>query len=119
MFEKVEYRNFVMNFMMVEPNVGKFTAYHFDGRYISAKEAVEKWDCILSEIEKKYSNDNISNELKEYKILFKTGQEAHPNSYIVMENSMPVIYSQSDFINKYQIIYDMRDRISPFMTNDY
>jgi hypothetical protein len=36
-----------------------------------------------------------------------------------MENSMPVIYSQSDFINKYQIIYDMRDRISPFMTNDY
>ena len=119
MFEKVKHMEFVMNFMMVEPNVGKFTAYHFDGRYMSAKEAVEKWGCILSEIEKKYSNGNISNESKEYKILFKTGQEAPPDSYIVMENSIPVIYSQSNFINKYQIIYDMRDRISPFMTNDY
>ena len=97
-----------MNFMMVEPINTKFSAYHFDGTKESALEAVEKWDCIMS------SMDNSD----KYKLILKDGQDVRSGDYIVIKDNKFFIYTQDEFISKYRIVYDMRDRIGSFYSID-
>jgi hypothetical protein len=99
----------VMDFIMVEPKKTKFGAYHFNGSETSAKEAAEKWDCIIGR------NENFDNK---YVITFGDGQKCFPNSYIVVEQNSPVVYTQDEFIRKYQVVYDLRDRIGSFYSMD-
>lgn len=98
-----------MDFMMVEPKKNKFGAYHFNGSEKSAKEASEKWECIIGR------NENFDNK---YVITFGDGQKCFPNSYIVMEQNKPTVYTQEEFITKYQIVYDLRDRLGSFYSID-
>lgn len=98
-----------MDFMMVEPKKTKFGAYHFNGSEKSAKEASEKWECIIGR------NENFENK---YVITFGDGTKCFPNSYIVMEQNTPVVYTQEEFITKYQIVYDLRDRLGSFYSID-
>jgi len=98
-----------MNFMMVEPIKSRYSSYHYDGSEKSAKEAVEKWECCMQQ------NENFDNK---YVITFPSGKQCFPNSYIVMEQNKPVVYTQEDFITKYQIVYDLRDRIGAFYSID-
>ena len=98
-----------MDFVMVEPKRSKFGAYHFNGSEQSAKEASEKWECIIGR------NENFENK---YVIIFGDGQKCFPNSYIVVEENKPIVYSQEEFITKYQIVYDLRDRIGAFYSID-
>jgi len=98
-----------MTFMMVEPKSVKLTAYHFDGNEKSAKEAVEKWDCIIGR------NENFDNK---YVITFPSGKQCFPNGYIVLENKEPIPYTQDEFILKYQVTYNTRDRIGSFYSMD-
>jgi hypothetical protein len=99
----------VMDFMMVEPKKAKFSAYHFNGSETSAKEASEKWECIIGR------SENFDNK---YVITFGDGQKCFPNSYIVIEQSKPVVYTQEEFVTKYQVAYDLRDRIGSFYSMD-
>ena len=99
----------VMDFVMVEPRKSKFTAYHFDGSEKSAKVASEKWECIIGR------NENFENK---YVITFGDGQKCFPNSYIVVEQNKPIVYTQEEFNGKYQIVYDLRDRIGAFYSID-
>ncbi len=99
----------VMDFMMVEPKKTKFSAYHFNGTETSAKEAAEKWECIIGR------NENFDNK---YVITFGDGQKCFPNCYIVVEQSKPVVYTQEEFVSKYQVAYDLRDRIGSFYSID-
>jgi len=98
-----------MDFMMVEPIKSKLTAYHFDGSDASAKEAVEKWDCVIQR------NENYDNK---YVITFSSSKQCFPNGYIVLENQEPTPYTQEEFIRKYQVVYNVRDRIGNFYTTD-
>ena len=107
-----------MNFMMVEPISKKFTAYHFDGSRESALEAVDKWDGVMSFVNPNSndSNNNVNGTL--YKFTLKSGREVLPGDYIVIENSDVKIYNQSEFMTKFKIVYDIRDRIGNFMSED-
>ena len=98
-----------MNLMMVEPINSKFTAYHYDGSEKSAKEAVEKWKCCMQQ------NENFDNK---YVITFPSGKQCFPNGYIVLENKEPIPYTQDEFILKYQVTYNTRDRIGSFYSID-
>lgn len=98
-----------MDFVMVEPKKSKFAAYHFNGSEESAKMASEKWECIIGR------SENFENK---YVITFGDGQKCFPNCYIVMEQNTPIVYTQEDFITKYQIVYDLRDRIGSFYSID-
>lgn len=96
-----------MNFMMVEPLHSKFSAYHFDGIKESALEAVDKWDGVIS---------LVSESL--YKFIFKSGKEVLPGDYIVIENGNIQVYKQDEFVRKFRVVYDMRDRIGSFYSID-
>ena len=98
-----------MDSVMVEPKKSKFRAYYFDGSEKSAKIASEKWECIIGR------NENFENK---YVITFGDGQKCFPNSYIVIEQSKPVVYTQEEFVTKYQVAYDLRDRIGSFYSMD-
>ena len=98
-----------MDFMMVEPKKSKFGAYHFNGSEKSAKEASEKWGCTIG------INENFENK---YIITFDDGIKCFPNSYIVMEQNKPVVYTQDEFSVKYQVVYDLRDRLGSFYSID-
>jgi hypothetical protein len=97
-----------MHFMMVEPINTKLSAYHFDGTRESALEAIDKWDGITSNI------DGGVN----YKIIFNDGSVLMPGDYILMIGGNPVVCSQKEFVTKYRIVYDMRDRIGSFYSID-
>ena len=99
-----------MDFMMVEPVKNKFTAYHFDGTKESALEAVDKWDGITSLVQ------DIPVSL--YKFIFKSGKEILPGDYVVIENNDIKVYKQDDFVRKFRVVYDMRDRIGNFYSMD-
>jgi hypothetical protein len=104
---------------MVEPVKTKLNAYHFDGKRESALEAVDKWDGVISMVDgNRYDNggDNKSTDL--YKFIFKSGTEVLPGNYIVIKDGIPNVYSQSEFITKYKIVYDVRDRLHPYMLLD-
>ena len=94
--------------MMVEPVKTKLNAYHFDGKIESAREALDKWPCEIVSI----NNSDF------YKIIFKDGSEAIPGNYIVIKEGIPVVYSQSEFITRYTVVYDIRDRLFPYMLLD-
>jgi hypothetical protein len=96
-----------MNFMMVEPLHSKFSAYHFDGTKESALEAVDKWDGVIS---------LVSESL--YKFTFKSGKEILPGDYVVIDNNDTKIYKQDEFVRKFRVVYDMRDRIGSFYSID-
>jgi hypothetical protein len=98
-----------MTFMMVEPIINKFTAYYFDGSEKSANEALDKWDCVIGR------NENFDNK---YVITFSSNKQCFPNSYIVLEKQEPTPYTQEEFIRKYQVVYNVRDRIGNFYTTD-
>ena len=98
-----------MHFMMVEPVKNKFTAYHFDGSETSAKEAVEKWDCVMQK------NETFDNK---YVITFSSSKQCFPNGYVVIENEQPIPYTQNEFMRKYQVAYSIRDRIGDFYSID-
>lgn len=97
-----------MNFMMVEPTKTKLNAYHFDGKKESAQDALNKWPCHLIDI----TDSDLC------KIVFENGTEVMPGNYIVIENSEPVIYSQSEFISNYKVVYDIRERLHTYMLLD-
>lgn len=99
----------VMDFMMVEPVKNKFSAYHFDGSAESAKEAVDKWDCVMQK------NENFDNK---YVITFSSSKQCFPNGYVVIENQEPIPYTQDEFMKKYQVAYSVRDRIGNFYSID-
>jgi hypothetical protein len=99
-----------MNFMMVEPIHSKFSAYHFDGTKESALEAVDKWDGVISLAQ------DIPVSL--YKFIFKSGKEILPGDYIVIENNDIKVYKQDEFVRKFRVVYDMRDRIGNFYSMD-
>ena len=97
-----------MNFMMVEPINTKLSAYHFDGTRESALEAIDKWDGITSNVDAGES----------YKIIFNDGSVVMPGDYILMIDGKPVVCEQKEFVTKYRIVYDMRDRIGSFYSID-
>ena len=97
-----------MNFVMVEPINTKFSAYHFDGKRESALDAIDKWDGITSNVD---GGD-------EYKIIFNDGSVVMPGDYILMIDGKPIVCSQKEFVTKYRIVYDMRDRIGSFYSID-
>ena len=98
-----------MRLYLVEPKHNKCSAYYFDGSEKSAKEAVEKWNGEICKIE-----NNLNSK---YKILLKNGSEILPNSYIILGNNVMLIQSQSEFIEKYNILYDSdRQSLSNFMS---
>jgi hypothetical protein len=108
-----------MNFMMVEPINTKLTAYHFDGSKESALEAIDKWDGVMSSVNTNwYDSDNTSNNSTLYKFTLKSGREILPGDYIVIENGELKIYKQSEFVTKFKIVYDIRDRLGNFMSED-
>ena len=98
-----------MDFMMVEPVKNKFSAYHFDGSEASAKQAVEKWDCVMQK------NETFDNK---YVITFSSSKQCFPNGYVVIENEQPIPYTQDEFMRKYQVAYSIRDRIGDFYSID-
>lgn len=97
-----------MNFVMVEPINTKYSAYHFDGTRESALEAIDKWDGITSNVDSSNS----------YKIIFNDGSVVMPGDYILMIDGKPVICTQTEFVTKYRIVYDLRDRIGSFYSID-
>jgi len=99
-----------MNFMMVEPIHSKFSTYHFDGTKESALEAVDKWDGVIS----------LAQDFRVslYKFTFKSGEEVLPGDYIVIENNDIKVYKQDEFVRKFRVVYDMRDRIGNFYSMD-
>lgn len=97
-----------MHFMMVEPINTKFTAYQFDGTKQSALNAVDKWDCTISSID----DSNV------YKIILNDGQDVRRGDYIVIKDNSFFVYTQEEFVSKYRIVYDMRDRIGNFYSMD-
>ncbi len=99
----------VMDFIMVEPVKNKLSAYHFDGSKESAEQALDKWDCIIGK------NENFDNK---YVITFSSSKQCYPNGYIVIENQEPIPYTQDEFIKKYQVVYNLRDRVGNFYTTD-
>jgi hypothetical protein len=108
-----------MNFMMVEPISKKFTAYHFDGSKESALEAVDKWDGVMSFVNPNWhdsDNNNTNNTL--YKFTLKSGIEVLPGDYIVIENGVIKTYKQSEFMSKFKIVYNLKDRLGNFMSED-
>jgi hypothetical protein len=108
-----------MNFIMVEPINTKLSAYHFDGTRDSALEAIDKWDGVMSSINSNWydsNNNNDNNTL--YKFTLKSGKDVLPGDYIVIENSELRIYKQEEFVRKFRIVYDIRDRIGNFMSED-
>lgn len=108
-----------MNFMMVEPISKKFTAYHFDGSKESALEAVDKWDGVMSFVNSNwYDSDNNNTNNTLYKFTLKSGREVLPGDYIVIESGDVKIYNQSEFMTKFKIVYDIRDRLGNFMSED-
>lgn len=108
-----------MNTIVVEPINTKFTAYHFDGTKELAQEFVDKWQCVMSQVNKNWhDSEQQYNENNLYKIVFADSKEVMPGDYIVMENNNKVIYKQNEFISKYKIVYDSRDRMSNFYSID-
>lgn len=108
-----------MNFIMVETINTKLSAYHFDGTRDSALEAIDKWDGVMSSINSNWydsNNNNDNNTL--YKFTLKSGKDVLPGDYIVVENNELKIYKQSEFITKFKIVYDLRDRLGNFMSED-
>jgi hypothetical protein len=87
-----------MRLYLVEPKNNKFSAYHFDGSEKSAKQVVEKWGGTMSKID-----NNINSQ---YNILLNNGSEILPDSYIILENKSMLVYTHSEFIEKYNIVYD-------------
>ena len=65
-----------MKLFLVEPKQNKFSAYHFDGSEKSAKEAVDRCDCIMSKLEETPNS--------KYKVLLNTGSEILPDNYIIL-----------------------------------
>ena len=99
----------VMDFIMVEPIRNKLSAFHFDGSKESAEQAVDKWDCIIGR------SKNFDNK---YVITFSSSKQCFPTGYIVLENQEPIPYTQDEFIKKYQVVYNLRDRVGNFYTTD-
>jgi len=97
-----------MDFIMVEPINTKYSAYHFDGTRESALEAIDKWDGITSNVDSSNS----------YKIIFNDGSVVMPGDYILMIDGKPIVCNQKEFVTKYRIVYDMRDRIGSFYSMD-
>lgn len=108
-----------MNFIMVEPVKTKLNAYHFDGKRESALEAVDKWGGDISMVDGNFyekENTDVNNSL--YKFIFKSGTEVFPGNYIVIKEGIPTVYSQSEFMTRYTVVYDIRDRLHPYMLLD-
>lgn len=97
-----------MDFIMIEPINTKLSAYHFDGKRESALEAIDKWDGITSNVDGS----------EEYKIIFNGGSVVMPGDYIILIDGKPVVCPQKEFVSKYKIVYDLRDRMGSFYSID-
>ena len=60
---------------------------------------------------------NLS-KIKKGELYFKSGKEILPGDYVVIDNNDTKIYKQDEFVRKFRVVYDMRDRIGSFYSID-
>jgi hypothetical protein len=99
-----------MEVLLVEPKTNKFTAYLYDGTTAAANEACSKWPCVMT----------ASNSYKDRWVLkFEASrEECLPGQYIVNESKGYSIYSEKQFLEKYEVVYDNRNKIGNFLADD-
>lgn len=98
-----------MDLIHVELKKTKFFAYHFDGKEESAIEFCRKWEC-------NYVPDFIDKSLTS--LVFPDGKKCYAGNYVVLDGRNFSAYTKEDFMNKFNVIADYRQRNYSFMSED-
>lgn len=98
-----------MELTQVELKKTKFFAYFFDGKEESAKEFCRKFGLF-------YQNDFIDNNL--FSITLPDNKRVYAGNYVVIDGRNFLRYTHEEFLEKYNIIHDYRQRNYTFMSED-